>query len=107
MISSILNTADTAITFTVAMQGVNGSSGPNSDVTINTYSSNPVAMIVGGRERDIGIGSGMVELDGSASRDPDQPGTDHLEFTWRCVQVYNHNLAWTLKLLFIYQSKLI
>ncbi|XP_030843968.1 uncharacterized protein LOC115925000 [Strongylocentrotus purpuratus] len=44
-------------------------------------------MIVGGRERDIGIGSGMVELDGSASRDPDQPGTDHLEFTWRCVQI--------------------
>ncbi|XP_063969983.1 uncharacterized protein LOC129282804 [Lytechinus pictus] len=79
--------ADTSITFTVAIQGANGTAGPNSDVTITTHSSDPVAVIVGGRERNIGIGSGLVVLDGSASRDPDRSGNDHLEFTWRCVQI--------------------
>ena len=66
-------------------------SGPTSDITISFTSSQPVATILGGSERSVGVDSGIVTLDGSQSHDPDQPSDQDqsadLVYEWSCVQV--------------------
>ncbi|XP_030844322.1 uncharacterized protein LOC100894089 [Strongylocentrotus purpuratus] len=83
---------DSDVTFTVQARRVGATSGPTSAITIRFASSELVASIRGGSEKSVGVDSGMVILDGSRSRDPDQPtGSDQsdsndLTYEWSCEQ---------------------
>ena len=87
MSSFLVSPGGETITFTVRVYKTDAPTEyVEASIQVVTISSPLVAVLKGGSEITVGRDSGVVELDGSLSYDPDEEARDWV-YEWQCLQV--------------------